>query len=198
MHVDPRDLASTYAAMTESQLLETARIYDTLTEPAQAALRTEFAARNLEPPLIEDASEPVEPDYVTVQRYRDLSEAIVARTLLESAGIDVYLRDENLVRLDWQLSNFIGGLRLQVHRNDEQAALDLLAEPIAPTIPLPGQPDFIQPQCPACGSIDITDQGRSRAAAFAGLYIAALPLPTGPRSWLCESCGTRWENSDEQ
>jgi hypothetical protein len=48
----------------------------------------------------------------TIRRCRDLSEAIVARSLLESSGIDVNLCDENLVRLDWQVSNFIGGIRL--------------------------------------------------------------------------------------
>lgn len=50
----------------------------------------------------------------TIRRFRDLSEAIVARSLLESGGIEAYLCDENLVRLDWQISNFIGGIRLQV------------------------------------------------------------------------------------
>jgi hypothetical protein len=51
---------------------------------------------------------------VTIRHYRDLSEAIVARSLLESCGIDAYLGDENLVRLAWQLSNLVGGIGLQV------------------------------------------------------------------------------------
>jgi hypothetical protein len=55
---------------------------------------------------------------VIIKRYRELSEAIVARSLLESAGIVVALCDENLVRLDWEISNFIRGIRLQVDSED--------------------------------------------------------------------------------
>src|SRR5580658_4937233 len=118
MHEERTDFAANYAQMNEGELMNLARSYDTLVEDAQTALRAEFARRRLEPPLIDEAandSESVtERKLVTVRRYRDLSEAIVARSLLESAGITVYLRDENLVRLDWQISNAVGGIRLQV------------------------------------------------------------------------------------
>jgi hypothetical protein len=39
--------------------------------------------------------------------------------MLECAGIYVFLRDENLIRLDWQVSNLIGGIRLEVEAKDE-------------------------------------------------------------------------------
>ena len=200
MHVGPHDLAATYAAMPESQLLDIARAYDTLSEPAQSALRAEFSRRNLEPPLIEeDEPEPLNAtDYVTVQRYRDLSEAIVARTLVESAGIPVYLRDENLIRIDWQLSNFIGGIRLQVLRQDEEAATELLSQPIPDPIAQPDESDFPQPHCPVCGSIDVSFLGSARAAAITSVFLLAIPLPTGAKSWLCDSCGTRWQNTDDE
>jgi hypothetical protein len=199
MQVDPHDLAATYAAMAESQLLDIARAYDTLCEPAQSALRAEFSRRNLEPPLIEeDEPEPLNAtDYVTVQRYRDLSEAIVARTLVESAGIPVYLRDENLVRIDWQLSNFLGGIRLQVLRQDEQAAIELLSQPVPDPIAQPGESDFAQPHCPVCGSIQVTFQGSGRAAAITSVFLLGIPLPPGAKSWLCDSCGARWQNTDD-
>jgi hypothetical protein len=67
---------------------------------------------------------------VTLRRYRDLSEAIVARSMLEAAGIAAWLRDENLVRLEWQISNFIGGIRLQVDLSEAEAAEELLSQPI--------------------------------------------------------------------
>ena len=110
-----------YREMAEAELLEAARSYADLNDGAQAAMRAEFARRGIEAPLVEDGDEMEARRLVTVARYRDLSEAIVARTMLESAGIGVYLRDENLVRLDWQISNFIGGLRLQVDENGRGA-----------------------------------------------------------------------------
>src|SRR6202008_3613019 len=119
------------------ELMALAQGYDSLTDDAQTALRAEFSKRSIEPPLVEPEALPEKRNLVTIRRYRDLSEAIVARSFLESAGIPVYLRDENLVRLDWQVSNFIGGIRLQVEADDEQAAVELLNQPVSPTIELP-------------------------------------------------------------
>jgi hypothetical protein len=123
MHLDPEDIAAGYRKMFDGELLKLAQAYDQLTDAAQTALRAEFARRNLEPPILEEAEDPTElRDLITVARYRDLSEAIVVRTMLESAGIYVFLRDENLVRLDWQVSNLIGGIRLEVEAKDEARA----------------------------------------------------------------------------
>ena len=132
MQPSPEELADNYKRVSEPELMELALSYDSLTEPAQTALRVEFATRHLEPPTIDDLTTPVEvaPSFITIRSYRDLSEAIVARSLLESAGIPGYLRDENLVRLQWQISNFVGGIRLQVEQADEAAAAELLSQPI--------------------------------------------------------------------
>src|SRR5271156_1442140 len=136
MQLDPEDIAEGYSKMVEAELLELAQSYDSITDAAQAALRAEFARRDLEPPILDDAEDaaPEQRNLVTLCRYRDLSEAIVARTFLESAGIYVFLRDENLVRLDWQVSNFIGGIRLQVEAKDEAGAAELLRQSIPAVI----------------------------------------------------------------
>jgi Putative prokaryotic signal transducing protein len=131
---------------------------------------------------------------VTIKRYRDLSEAIVARSLLQSAGIVVVLCDENLVRLDWQISNFIGGIRLQVNSEDEQEAREIIDSPVPDAIDYEGDAgSYPQPLCPRCGSTNLSFQGASRKAALISLYILSVPLPLGPRTWICGSCGNRWE-----
>jgi hypothetical protein len=197
MPSDPEDFTTLYAHLSEPDLLDLARAYDTLTDPAQAALRAEFNCRHLDPPLADEAPDavPTERTLTTIRHYRDLSEAIVARSFLESAGIVVYLRDENLVRLDWQVSNFIGGIRLQVEAGDASAALDLLTQPVPDTIAFGGPADFAQPHCPVCNSVEITFQGSSRGAALTSLYLLALPLPPGPQTWQCSNCGARWEDT---
>jgi hypothetical protein len=53
MNLNPEEFASLYARLGESELVELARSYDNLLEPAQAALRQEFRRRGLEPPMIE-------------------------------------------------------------------------------------------------------------------------------------------------
>jgi len=185
-----------YRSLDEQGLLAVARGYDTLTDEAQSALREEFARRGMEAPLVEDADEFESRKLVTVRRYRDLSEAIVARGMLESAGIAVELRDENLVRLDWQVSNFIGGIRLQVDEADANAGLELLEQPVPETIPFAGWGQFEQPKCPQCGSVEITFEGAERGAALTGLWVIGLPLPTGRETWVCANCGARWEGGD--
>ncbi len=199
MNPSPDELARNYEEMSESELVEVARSYDSLTELAQTALRAEFAGRHLDPPMIEEVDNPEasEPGFITVRRYRDLSEAIVARSLLESAGIRAYLRDENLVRLEWQISNFIGGIRLQVERADETAAAEILSQPIPDHVPFDEQAEFAQPLCPRCGSTDITFQGSSRSAALASLYLLSLPLPLGKETWICNACEARWIDEED-
>lgn len=85
----------------------------------------------------------------TIKRYRDLSEAIVARSLLESAGITANLCDENLVRLEWQISNVIGGIRLQVPSVDADVATGILNSPVPDSIDYGGKDGpYSQPRCP--------------------------------------------------
>lgn len=117
--------------MSEPELMELARGYDSLVEPAQTALRAEFAKRNLEPSLIEEPAEVTSRDLVTVASYRDLPNADIARAALESAGIPAWIQDDNLVRMDWFYSNAIGGIRLQVDAADAEAAREILEQPAA-------------------------------------------------------------------
>lgn len=146
---------------------------------------------------MEDAGDPGG-SFVTVRRYRDLSEAIVAKTLLESAGISAWIRDENIARLEWQYSNLLGGLRLQVEAGNKAAAEDVLAQSIPESIAFDNQESFEQPKCPACGSIDIAYEGASRKAALISVTALSLPLPRGETSWRCHVCGARWHDTADE
>ncbi|SNS24591.1 Putative signal transducing protein [Granulicella rosea] len=211
MNPSPEEFAATYASLSEPELLRTAHAYDSLTEPAQAALRAEFARRELEPPFIDAPDEGVDSSaLVTIRRYRDHSEAIVARSLLESASIPVYLADENFVRIDWQMSNMVGGIRLQVAQWDEAAALELLDQPSPGPIDFAPGESFPKLHCPVCSSIDIAFRGEYHAVArtsFQLLWpfpILLLPLTlllqaldrwrNPPNTWSCAQCGARWQD----
>jgi hypothetical protein len=131
------ELLETYRSASDGELLDLALTYDSLTEVAQNALRAEFARRGLEPPVIPDPAPETEMlPVVTVQQYRDLTEAQLAMGVLESAGIPCYLRDENTVRTQWFWSNLIGGIRLQVREEDRPAAEALLNQPNPGQIPV--------------------------------------------------------------
>jgi hypothetical protein len=199
MQSGSEDFAERYAQMSELELMQLAQSYDSLTDPAQSALRNEFARRKLEPPVIEEP-EPAEPAYrplTIIRRYRDLSEALVAKSLLEPAGIPAWIRDENLARMEWQYSNLLGGIRLQVEDGNADAALEVLSQPIPEAIPFNEHAEFQQPHCPRCGSIDISFLGPDRRAALASVTLLSLPLPSGGESWTCNACGAHWQEIDD-
>jgi hypothetical protein len=128
-----RRLAENYAGMTDGELQRLARHSDSLTEEAWEALENEFDQRHLEWPEEEVAAPREEVELrrlVTIRQFRDLPEALLAKGSLESSGIECFLADENLVRLDWFISNFIGGIKLNVRAADVENARRILDEPI--------------------------------------------------------------------
>jgi hypothetical protein len=201
--MDDQDFRVFYRSLSDSEFLSIAADWYSLVDDAKSALLAEFARRGIEfhepAPQLEDTdnSSDLYRDLVTIRRYRDLSEAIVARGVVESAGIYCFLKDENLVRLDWQVSNLLGGISLQVPRSDAEAAQKILEEPAPQTISLLNQPSFEQPHCPRCDSIDIVWERRGRKAALLSLYLFSLPAPRGSESWHCNNCGLRWTEEDD-
>lgn len=194
-----QDFAQRYAAMTEPELMELARVYDSLFEEAQGALRTEFAKRNLEPPLVEEPVEVTSRNLVTVASYRDLPNADLARAALESAGIPAWIQDDNLVRMDWFYSNAIGGIRLQVDAGDAEAARELLDQTTPPEIEFETGAEFIQPKCPRCGSSDTyLLGGAGPGLGLSGVTLPATSLPAGAEGWFCHACGACWQGEDAQ
>lgn len=67
-------------------------------------------------------------ELVTIGKYRDLPEALLAKGSLESAGIECFLSDDNVVRMDWFWSNLMGGVKLNVRTEDADAALEILGQ----------------------------------------------------------------------
>lgn len=54
-------------------------------------------------------------------------QAHLLRARLEGAGIPAYLRDENMVTLDWLAALAIGGVKVEVSDDDYLRALEYLA-----------------------------------------------------------------------
>src|SRR5713101_4011763 len=117
-------LAQLYAAMPDGELQELARETESLTDEAKAALALEMSHRKLGPEAAEteEAAAPggrVElRDLLTIRQFRDLPEALLAKSVLDSAGIECFLGDDNLIRMDWLWSNLLGGIKLRVRQED--------------------------------------------------------------------------------
>lgn len=99
--------------MTDPELERIAADPSSLTDLARGILQAELRRRGLQP--LEINSKPIPHpvvefrDLVPVRKFRDLPEALLAKGSLDSAGIECHLADDNMVRMDWFISNLLGG-----------------------------------------------------------------------------------------
>ena len=63
---------------------------------------------------------------VTIARFYWPVHAYLARCRLAACGIEAWLPDEYTTSILWQCSNFLGGIRLQVHPDDVDEARSIL------------------------------------------------------------------------
>ena len=70
-------------------------------------------------------------ELVTIRKFRDLPEALLAQGRLESSGIEAFLFDDNMVRMDWLISNLLGGVKLKVEEANVEIAEEILNQEIS-------------------------------------------------------------------
>ena len=194
-------LTRLYGNMSEGELRQIASDAAELTDLAHELLVQEIARRGLDIPL-NDVIPREELDLremVTIRQFRDLPEALLAKGRLDSAGIDCFLVDQNMVRMDWFISNLLGGIKLQVSKDNAEEALALLSEPMPESFEVDGLGSYEQPRCPNCGSFEITHQvGLDKRFALPALVVAGIPLPVPENYWRCQSCGKEWQDLNEE
>ncbi len=193
-----RRLADLYAAKADAELEELLDHEDSLTTPARQALHEELDRRELD-----SSPEPSGPPeemplrkLVTIRQFRDLPEALLAKGFIESAGIECFLADENIVRMDWFISNFVGGIKLQVKPEDVDATLEVLDQPIPEEFSFEGETKYQQPRCPKCYSLDIIFEDLNKDVAYTSAWLG-VPIPLQQKSWKCHTCGRRWTDEKD-
>jgi hypothetical protein len=60
-----------------------------------------------------------------------VQEAVMAKSMLDSAGIESFLADENVITMHWLWSNAPGGVKLQARKTDVGVALELLGQKLS-------------------------------------------------------------------
>jgi hypothetical protein len=168
-------MAAVYSAMSDEELRQIAASGDELSTAAEEALQAETVKRGLNFEIAAPRGEDVFEfnEIVTLRQFRDLPEALLAKGSLESAGIQAYLVDDNMIRMDWFISNLLGGIKLKVRPEDAEAAHAILNQPTPEILDVDGVGSFEQPKCPRCRSLDVT-------------YV----VETG--RYVCGDCGNEW------
>jgi hypothetical protein len=122
-------LARLYGSMTQAEVEKLAADAGSLSDAAKWALKLDLSRRGLKTQLEEKAAVPKAPQYsrlVTLRQRMTLPEALLAKSILDSAGIESFLGDQNIIRMDWFLSNALGGVKLRVREEDAEVAAALL------------------------------------------------------------------------
>ena len=65
-------------------------------------------------------------EFVTIAVYDKVMDAHIALGRLSAEGIQAQLFDDHLVQMDWLYALAVGGIKLRVTREDEQAARKVL------------------------------------------------------------------------
>lgn len=180
-----------YRTMSDGELDRIAQDVDDLTDAAREALKAEFTRRGVELPQVAraewDAEEPL-----VVAQFLNLHKALLAKGQLESAGIACSLRDDNMVRMDWFISNLLGGVKLAVSPADVDHAKELLSQPIPENFDVEGVGEYEQPRCPECDSVEITYESLNKPVAYGSAWLG-VPIPLKANRWRCEACRHTWE-----
>ena len=192
-------IAGVYSAKSDEELARLAATGFELSDEGHQALEAEISRRGLNLTLAPHPGFDVCElnDLVTLRKFRDLPEALMAKSSLESAGIESHLADDNMIRLDWFYSNLLGGIKLKVQPDDVDAANEILNQPIPETIKIEGVGEYEQPKCPACGSLDVTYQELNKFWSYgsAGLGV---PVPVHKKAWTCHACRHEWVETDTE
>jgi hypothetical protein len=118
--------------MSDGELIKLAQESSALSDTAWDALEDELDRRGLEVPEPEQSQQssmPERRDLVVLRAFRDVPEALLAKGKLQASGIECFLADENMVRMDWFISNLLGGIKLLVQPADFSQASRILNEP---------------------------------------------------------------------
>ena len=127
----------------------------------------------------------------------------IPRSLLESEGIECFLRDEMIVSVDPFYSNAIGGIKLQVWESDAERATEILigggfikekAGKIRSGEEEAGIKLSDGSTCPYCGSAEIVRNKKfsGKSSIFASaltLLMLGCPVPFFRKIRYCMDCG---------
>ena len=130
--------------------------------------------------------------WIAVASFSQPVEAHLARTKLESEGIPCMVGDENLVRVDWLLSNAVGGVKLMVPATELERAREAL-RPRPRLVVVSNDPPEGEMICPRCHSDDVYYSRFNRRIAGFFILLLGFLIPWRDRRWACTQCGYEWK-----
>jgi hypothetical protein len=144
----------------------------------------------------------MEENWLVIQTFVYPHEAHMAKTYLESEGIETQIRDELTAQVNNFYSNAIGGVKLLVKESDLAIGIELLKK--GGYITDPGFPGakieivnvkigFVKDVCPFCKSENISIKRVPNILVVIILFVFRIPFPIFKKSYKCFDCGKEWK-----
>lgn len=139
-------------------------------------------------------------ELVTIAQYSFAHEARIAKSTLEAADIPAYIRDENLVQANWMFSNALGGVKLQVAKDDVEAAMEILAADYSDVLeaefPAEDDNEDTLSVCPKCGSARVEPFSKGKKGAFLSWLVVGVPVIPFSNGYRCLDCDYYWKGNE--
>lgn len=125
----------------------------------------------------------------------DFIQAHIIRGRLEAEGLHPSVAFEHHIRMNWFISNALGGVRVQVPPSEQKQALYIVQQINANSYQAlleeqqETQDDLC---CPACGSKDVRRSRFTESLALVVLWFMMLPIPFQTGAYNCQSCKHHW------
>jgi hypothetical protein len=134
---------------------------------------------------------------VTVASFREPLQAHLASARLEAEDIECCITDENIVGMYWLYSQAVGGVKLQVRKQDVKKAIQILqAGPYKQKLEVEKNECKKQGHdicCPKCHSEEIEYEKYSIKAFYLTILFLGFPTLFRKNKYGCNSCGHRWK-----
>lgn len=129
-------------------------------------------------------------------------EAHLARTFLESEGLESEIRDEFTVQVNNFYSNAIGGVKLLVREEDFDRGIELLTKgefikqhdkPALKIERVFVEKNFKRNVCPFCNSENISIKKDPNILTILVIFVINAAFPIFKKSYKCYDCGRQWK-----
>lgn len=130
-------------------------------------------------------------ELITIGSYSTFYEANLVRWELEAFEINTILADEYTININWLWSNLLGGVKVQVHESQVEAARDLIHAESSSEQDEQDEWKTSVPACPKCDSANTRHFLDKRGSILTWIVLGFPILPvTAKRA--CVNCGHKW------
>lgn len=135
-------------------------------------------------------------EYLTLRTYDNLVGAEIDFAKLNDEELRVFINNRNTANILPNYSLAIGGIRIQIHKDDLEKGLEAISyeinreQDVDEIFEITSNEEKLG--CPNCGSSNYFRE-KSMIVGLILLFFAAVPVSTNKKTYNCINCNHRWK-----